>query len=342
MHRPSVQPSEEAVSMQSYIQPLVVLLDPSCGGANLGDSIIADAVVREIRTAAPHAFLIRLSLHQGLTAVQHRYLRDADLIVVAGSNVLTPRFTPLRSLNRWKLSYLDILRMPALMLAGVGWSRIGADVTVLGRLILRHLLSQHLLHSVRDDLTRLQLLDVGISNVENTSCPSMWQLTPDHLARVPMRKAPSVLTTLTDYDRSPLADRVMLESLREHYERVILWPQGRGDVRYLRRLVAGGIEVLPPTREALENALTKLGPIDYVGTRLHCGIRSLQLCRRTLILAVDHRALEIAKDTCLPALARNVVHRLPELIHKDLPCDIRLPQARIDRWRREVRVYLGE
>ena len=44
--------------------------------------------------------------------------------------------------------------------------------------------------------------------------------------------------------------------------------------------------------------------IDYVGTRLHAGIRALQHKKRTIIIGIDNRAIEKAKDFNLTVIDR--------------------------------------
>ena len=44
-------------------------------------------------------------------------------------------------------------------------------------------------HSVRDSYTKKMLNSIGINNVVNTSCPTVWNITPDHLATIPDTKA---------------------------------------------------------------------------------------------------------------------------------------------------------
>ena len=42
--------------------------------------------------------------------------------------------------------------------------------------------------------------------------------------------------------------------------------------------------------------------IDYVGTRLHGGMRALQHEKRTIILGIDNRAIELNKDYNIPVI----------------------------------------
>jgi hypothetical protein len=50
------------------------------------------------------------------------------------------------------------------------------------------------------------------------------------------------------------------------------------------------------------NARSLRYDVDFVGARLHGGIRALQRGRRTLTIALDNRAREIAGDTGMPVV----------------------------------------
>ena len=55
------------------------------------------------------------------------------------------------------------------------------------------------------------LNDSGIRDIINTSCPSVWDLTQEHLASIPSKKADNVLFTLTDYNKSFENDKNLLK-----------------------------------------------------------------------------------------------------------------------------------
>ena len=86
-----------------------------------------------------------------------------------------------------------------------------------------------------------------------------------------------------------------------------------------------------PSLQALDEILTI--DIDYLGTRLHAGIRALQNKKRTLILAVDNRAIEISKDTNLPVVPRNDWESITSWIESDYTTQIILPWSNIDKWK---------
>ena len=87
--------------------------------------------------------------------------------------------------------------------------------------ILRNLLSLDYLHSVRDEHTRTELARIGIENVINTVCVTMWNLTEKFCDDIPVSKAENVLTTVTDYDFDPVNDEYMLQTLGNNYCHVL-------------------------------------------------------------------------------------------------------------------------
>jgi len=126
--------------------------------------------------------------------------------------------------------------------------------------------------------------------------PATWGLTPGHSALIPTENAENVVFTLTDCSQRPSASIALVKQLQKHYSRVCFWPQGVRDRAYLEKLPLTDVHTLPPTLEAFDALLAGNDSLDYVGTRLHAGIRALQHKRRGLILRVDNRATEIKID----------------------------------------------
>lgn len=82
--------------------------------------------------------------------------------------------------------------------------------------------------------------------------------------------------------------------------------------------------------------------VDFVGTRLHGGIRALQKNIRTIIIGVDNRALEKKKDFHLPVIDRNEIEDLEYLIQKDYKLDIKLPNDNINKFKKSFLDYNKE
>ncbi len=94
------------------------------------------------------------------------------------------------------------------------------------------------------------------------------------------------------------------------------------------------MEYISPNLHSLNETLS-LKDIDYIGTRLHAGIRALQYKKRTLILAVDNRAAEISKDINLPVIDREKVDQIESWINSSYKTEIKLPEQNIERWKKQ-------
>ena len=157
----------------------------------------------------------------------------------------------------------------------------------------------------------------------------MWNLTPEYCSLIPKKKAKSVVTALTFYRKDVEKDLQMLEILYRNYERIYLWPQQIEDLEYLAKF---NVEILHPSLSAYDYFLLN-NDTDFIGSRLHGGIRALNFKKRTLIVGVDNRAIEISRDTNLPVINREDIVFLDEKINKDLNIDIYLPLENIRFWK---------
>ena len=308
----------------------VLLFDTALNSLNMGDSIIAHYCRIALAHLMAEREVLLLPTHTLPEEAQLSALSTAGTKIVCGTNLMTPHF---EEFSNWKMpknlcGYRDILTL------GVGWGYYCDDISPMSRFVYRTILSSTGLHSVRDSYTEGKFREMGIENVVNTGCPTLWGLTPEHCATIPTHKARRAITTLTDYDRDYDRDRRMIELLREQYEAVYVWIQGTEDEEYLRELVdTDTVKIVPRSLEAYTEAL-KMGDLDYVGTRLHAGIHAMNLGLRTIILAVDNRAIEMGKDFNLPVIRREELEeKLLLRIHSTEPIAIELPVEQIRAWK---------
>ncbi len=307
----------------------IILYNPGVSTLNLGDKIIFDSVSRIVRTLHPAAFTIEISTHLPVSRWYMRLILDARLKIVCGTNLLSSTMYRFR---QWNVNFFTAGCVGPVTLLGVGWWQYQGKANLYSRMLIRKLLGKDVLHSVRDHYTLLKLREVGVNNVVNTGCPTMWGLTEEHCASVPESKSNSVIFTLTDYRRNPLADSELIEILKRNYGRVRFWVQGSNDDSYLRSLTSdSSIEVIPPSLEAYDAALAEEA-VDFVGTRLHGGIRALQHRRRTIIIGVDNRAEEKKKTFGLRVIARSDQHQLEQLLNSSFSTKIILPRSEIATW----------
>jgi hypothetical protein len=294
----------------------IVLLDPSLPGVdqtepdNLGDVIIKDAVERILRELFPHAEITRLPTKRPLSGAEVETVRRSAWAFLGGTNLFS---ADLATYNQWSIdaTWRSILwpKFTGVIALGVGWWQYQGPTTTRTRLFYKRILSRNYTHSVRDHYTENRLHDMGVSNVLNTSCPTVWELNGLPTKR---RSSPAgdIVFTLTDYARNVGLDNRLIETLLDHASgKLFFFPQGSRDVEYIESLATfrsnrSEIETLPRNVRVF-NALAATPGVTYVGTRLHGGIRFLQYGRDALIICVDNRAAEIHNDVGLPAVQRD-------------------------------------
>lgn len=315
----------------------LILFDPAIGSLNMGDSIIQYYCNQALRDVMAGRKICRVPTHSLPEADQMKCLRQGETKIVCGTNLMTPHF---EEFSNWKMpenltGYRDIVTL------GVGWGYYCDTISETSRFVYNTILSRNKLHSVRDGYTEKKFREIGITNVVNTGCPTLWGLTPEHCANIPTGKAGSVITTLTDYDRDPERDRRMIEILKANYDEVFVWIQGTEDLGYLESLVdTQTVCVIPQNLEAYTSAL-KMGNVDYVGTRLHAGIHAMNLGVRTVILAVDNRAIEMGRDFNLPVIRREELEeKLQERICGSWNTQIEIPVDSIVKWKKQFKMQV--
>jgi polysaccharide pyruvyl transferase WcaK-like protein len=330
------QKRNQQFKTESY--PQIGLVNPSIGTANLGDLIIYDAVYRHLRAIFPTSFLVSFPSHFHTSYDAKLKMAANDYLFVGGTNLLS---SEMNNYYQWKLDPSDqfYLRNKNILM-GVGWWQYQEKPNKYTARLLKTVLSADRMHSVRDGYTKGMLNQIGIGNVVNTACPTMWDLSPEHCAGIKKEKAKSVVTTLTYYNANEQDDRMLLETLSGKYEEVFLWIQGIDDLSYLKTIYPDyhKIKLIAPTLEAYDEVLQN-PDIEYVGTRLHAGIRALQKKRRTLILAVDNRAIEIGKDTNLNVIPRKEIRESGFFIDHSYTTEIRLPVKEIHLWKSQFNKF---
>ena len=178
---------------------------------------------------------------------------------------------------------------------------------------------------------------IGIKNVVNTSCPTTWSLNEEHCKRIPTRKASKVVFTVTGHKPSD-SDRLMLSTLGATYDELHFYPQQLGDMEYFMSVAdektLEKVNIIPPSLNAYDLFLSE-NDTDYVGTRLHGGIRALQHGIRSIIIGIDDRSLEIQKDINLSVLARKDMQELGAMLSSEFSTELTLPLLDIQRFKNQ-------
>lgn len=329
LYWPVISASCAQLLPQSRKEGPVVLFDTGLNTDNAGDHIIMENCLRHLRGIVDTENAVHISTHQ---------LPDANTAcvghpkIVCGTNILSSR---MGQYGLWKLprnlsDYHDITLM------GVGFDSYNTEGDLYTKLLLHNMLAKDGYHSVRDSFAEKALRMLGIENVLNTGCPTMWCLTPEHCASIPREKGRNVICTVTDYSRDLKNDSAMLDILLERYDEVFLWLQGRDDLAYVRELgYADRVTLVESSLEAYDTVLAR-EDLDYVGTRLHAGIRALSTGRRSLIVSIDNRAECISADTGLPIIRReDIPIALRERLEAEYITTITLPWENIHKWKEQ-------
>lgn len=303
---------------------------------NLGDIIIKEAIIDNLNLSLqPQIEWVPIDGYSD----RQKY-SNKDAMILAGANILANN--PLLNTSVWKPGLRNFAIGNYLILFGVGWWQYQASPDFITKFFYKYWLRKdHIIHSVRDSYTEEMLRKCGIGNVVNTGCPSMWKL-PEQL-KFESVKPESVVFTITDYYKNPKYDRELIQIILQEYNCVYFFPQGIGDIAYIKTILdeitLEKIEILERSLTAFDDLL-KSTVIDYVGTRLHGGIRALQNSRRAFIIAVDNRALEISKDTQLPVTHRNNLSTLSENINKNFEFTLKINRINIEKFKTNLNKFL--
>lgn len=308
----------------------IALFDPSIASLNLGDQIILDAVRSELEELMPHEQIINLPTQEVISSISIRHAMKSTYRLVGGTNLLSSH---MRSYKQWQISLAQCLKLHDITLMGVGWWQYQKKPDFYTRSVLRRVLSKHLLHSVRDEYTKDKLNSIGITNTINTGCPTMWRLSPEHCKKIPTNKATAVVFTLTDYHPNPQHDKQLIDVLRKNYSTIYFWPQGSDDRSYLNSLDTKEVKIIQPSLKAFDALINSTQSLDFIGTRLHGGVRAMQQQKRSLIIAIDNRAKEISRDTGLNIAERGDIDAITQWINTPKISQIKMNWAAIATWK---------
>lgn len=314
----------------------ITMFDTSIGTLNLGDEIIVDAVNKEIRNLLPNNMMLRIPTHEVIGKKSHKIVRSSAVCFVAGTNLLDSKYRIIRT-KQWKINQIDGFKLKMsnnVILMGTGWQNYQSKPNLLSNILYNNTLSKTYYHAVRDEYTKSQLEKIGIKNVYNTGCPTLWGLTKSHCKDIPKTKSKNVIFTITDYRADVDKDKKMIEILQRNYDKVYCWIQGSRDFEYLKSLTDEVI-IVNPTLKQFDELLESDEDLDYIGTRLHAGIRAMQKKRRSIIIGVDNRAKEMGKDFNLNVLDRDEINDLESYLNSDIETNINLNYEVINLWKKQ-------
>lgn len=292
----------------------IILLDPALQdnqgteSTNLGDLIISESVVKILSELFPSKQIVRISTHDEIDLKRRRQINNAFLSFIGGTNLITSDISAYRQfvVRNGKLVWL-FPGVKELILLGCGWGvGYGDPVQFQTKFFYRRILHPRFIHSLRDQYSADKLQqEAGIHSM-NTSCPTTWNL--EYNQSEPVNFNNVCLFTLTDYNTNVLADDALLMTILKFFTKIVFFPQGAMDIDYLKTLPAYRknkvkIDILPHDYKQFLKFIST-SSLTYIGTRLHAGIKCLEHKHKSIIIAIDNRATEIAKDILLPVCSR--------------------------------------
>jgi polysaccharide pyruvyl transferase WcaK-like protein len=310
----------------------ITIVDTSISTDNVGDEIIMDAVNEIVTELFPNAYIFRVPSHDALSERTRAFVRKSAWCFIGGTNLLSSVINP------WNLWRLDRLAANAFgssrtVCLGTGWNDYMQLPSPESKILLNTALSSDHVHAVRDKYTQDHLKSIGIDSFF-TSCPTTWFLSPAFCSSIPTRKAKTAIITLSAWRAEIELDRAWINVVRKNYDEVFFFSQMQDDFEYLAALGFDDIKTVAATVQAYDRFLVD-HDVDFIGTRLHGGIRALQKGRRALILSIDNRAAEMGRDTGLPVLPRSDSAAIATWIAGAPPLTITLPDDAIASWKRQ-------
>lgn len=313
----------------------IILFNPGQSSLNIGDEIIEDACTQVLNEVFKDKIYISISTHLPISNLYMKNIEKPEFKFVLGSNLLMSNMCG--RFRQWDIKIWNKNIVKDTILLGVGWHQYSKKTNLYTKYLYKAIFSKEFIHSVRDEYTKNKMEEIGIKNVLNTGCPTMWNLTEEHCKKIPTTKSDTVVCTLTDYHRDATNDVKLLHILKSNYKKIYFWPQGIDDYQYIKELQQEhNVEIVPPTLTDYDRLLEN-EEMDFIGTRLHGGIRAMQKKHRTIIISIDNRAEEMAKDYNINIVKRDELDKLEGLINSNIETKINLPKENIEKWKEQFK-----
>lgn len=306
----------------------ISIMDTRISDFNLGNQIIMESVHNHLSSLFPDRFIYNIPYRE-ITNHTLKIINESEMCFFGGTNSLC---SEMGKYSQWGINKLNYKQIRNLILVGLGWWQYQEKVDNFTRKILKTLLDNKYVHSVRDSYTKKKLADIGITNIINTGCPSIWNLENFEIIDT---FSDSVIFTITDYNHNINRDNNWLAIIKNRYRHIYCWLQGAGDLNYIKESnFISNIKFIRPRLVDFINFLSKMN-VDYVGTRLHAGIQALQKKRKAFIIGIDNRASEMAKDFNLPVINESEINRLKILLTSNYKTNFNIPKEQIQDWKNQ-------
>lgn len=304
------------------------LMDTTVSDYNHGNQIIMDSVRKYINDIIKNKFVMDLPCWDDLEGHALEAVSYCEYLFLGGTNLLSGDIENKKyiGINDSNLSQFE----NKVILMGVGWNDSDVEITPKTVEIYRKILKRDVLHSVRNKYTKEILEKIGITNVLNTGCPTLWSFTEEFCKKIPTQKAENALIMVSSWDFN--RDNYIAQIIKNNYRKIYAWVQQPSDYTYIKLLYPEA-EIIGLSLEDLDVFLEKCKDVDYIGSRLHGGIRCLQKCKRCFIIPIDYRAVEMKKDFNLPVVDN--IYELEKYIISQYSTDIRMPFKEIEMWKKQ-------
>ncbi len=320
----------------------IVLFDTEQGTQNLGDYIIMEAIMEEMKDVFEGNFLTHFSTHMPIARFYQNFRRNmasracdsADYKFICGTNII--KYSLLRLAPDWNINYFNCKYYKNSIAIGCGSDTNAKKMDIYTKAMYKKIFSKEYIHSVRDERTKRLLESIGVKAI-NTGCPTLWGFTPELCKEIPHKKADKVVFTLTFYNKDLEVDQKLINILNKNYKEIYFWVQGSEDLEYLNSF--NGIEnikIVNPTLEAYKDLLEK-GDIDYVGTRLHAGIYAMKHKVRSIILAIDNRARDMSETYNINTIDKKNVEEVEVKINSEFETNININKENIKKWKEQFK-----
>lgn len=317
----------------------VVLFDTAIGTFNRGDDIILNSAEECLAPLLNKSYVMRLGTHINNLNMYH-YLKNSkkvkfadtcDYKFILGTNLLTSNV--IRSIGQWSVGPLSKRLYKNSILAGVGITKANQKTTALTKAFYKEILRKDIAHSVRDEQSKQMLEAVCDIQVINTGCPTLWGLTPEVCSKIPVKKAPNVVFTVsgqTKYQNTE-RDQLLLSTVEKNYDKIYFWVQTYEDEGYFKSLKhTKDVQYVYSLKEY--GSICENGNVDYVGTRLHGGIFAMQHNVRSVIVEIDHRAKGFREINHINTIARDQLEGLADFVNGEIKTEVYLREKEIKEW----------
>lgn len=312
---------------------VISVFDTTIGEYNLGNQIIMDFIQHELDDIFNNKFQYNIPYQQINRNIKH-CIDESEYVFFGGTNSLS---SFMNEYKQWDINILKTRYVKNVIMMGIGWWQYQKDPNLYTRIILNRALSKKYYHSARDSYTEEKLRKLGFK-VINTGCPTTWRLTKEKLKNINNQpKKESVVMTFTDYNKDFENDKKLFEMCKEIYKNIFIWPQGIGDLEYIKKIDINGVAKIINTNLKAYDEVLQNEEVDYVGTRLHAGMRALQKDVRAFFVAVDNRTIEIGKDIKIPYVKRNDISDLKEMILSNYNSNFDIKYKEIERWKNQFK-----